>query len=205
MKTIRESFRQALLLGPSEAYLEGMKTRNVYRLMTYGTRRPKPTSKEWKLLSTSTLSRIFSVRSLPRRNENFQISTSWLRKRSIVRSLPRRNENRLSVDVHNHLYIVRSLPRRNENFLYFYINVTLGPVRSLPRRNENWIYNTDLWLYNRYVRSLPRRNENIMAKSFFLVSSLSSEAYLEGMKTRIYFFFRRNLFPSEAYLEGMKT
>jgi len=107
----------------------------------------------------------------------------------------------------NNCYKVRSLPRRNENRHTPSISIScISPseaylegmktqqglrtglrrwwVRSLPRRNEN---STNLMVCSlaRSVRSLPRRNENRVTRKVGITSPLSSEAYLEGMKTRI--------------------
>jgi len=55
------------------------------------------------------------------------------------------------------------------------------------------------------VRSLPRRNENNRKSDYFPTFLFRSEAYLEGMKTRLYDVITVHMIKSEAYLEGMKT
>jgi len=55
------------------------------------------------------------------------------------------------------------------------------------------------------VRSLPRRNENIFSPHLTTSPLLSSEAYLEGMKTKHSRLLFGHIAQSEAYLEGMKT
>jgi len=81
----------------SEAYLEGMKTRDfsVSSLSYF-------TTSEAYLEGMKTRSggggfgEKKNVRSLPRRNENFRTKTRTSTGRDLVRSLPRRNENYFS-------------------------------------------------------------------------------------------------------------
>ena len=82
----------------SEAYLEGMKTRQRVR------RRPQPLSSEAYLegMKTERLSPLFIIS-------------------PFVRSLPRRNENPLFIISPFCITCVRSLPRRNENLIYLII------------------------------------------------------------------------------------
>jgi len=100
-----------------------------------------------------------------------------------VRSLPRRNENRLSVVVHNHLYI------RSEAYL------------EGMKTNAT----TCLSIALIGVRSLPRRNENLCLRFAYGFLCELSEAYLEGMKTKTATERTEGIPASEAYLEGMKT
>jgi len=180
MKTLWRLFLYQTL-EQSEAYLEGMKT--LVPLITfYLSLGPKPTSKEWKHNSICfLLSSHKFVRSLPRRNENnascaaFSVclrSEAYLEGmktwktctgplRSISRPKPTSKEWKpVHSSVPSSANVVRSLPRRNEN------PAGLSPANPTLQ-----------------VRSLPRRNENDEELEKYMLD-VTSEAYLEGMKTQ---------------------
>jgi len=92
MKT-RDRDNGGEIVWSSEAYLEGMKTALSAETRSGFVPRPKPTSKEWKLrIGKWDYLPTFRVRSLPRRNENW-IGGGDKKITRFVRSLPRRNEN----------------------------------------------------------------------------------------------------------------